>query len=82
MRGRLSKLWQDDAFVRAAVAEARARAHFPNWPPSALAGWRTQHGRPEWQSSLRNIQRLEWLGRCRSCLWARRSSKGHMRLCV
>jgi hypothetical protein len=45
--GMQSKLWNDEATIRKAVAEARARAHFRRWPPSMPDAWRKQHGKPE-----------------------------------
>ena len=43
-----SKLWNDEATIRKAMADARCITHFRRWPPSALAGWRKQHfGKPE-----------------------------------
>jgi hypothetical protein len=44
---KLSKLWQDDAMIRAAMADVRCVTHFKRWPPSAGQPWRKQHGKPE-----------------------------------
>lgn len=44
---KLSKNWLDESLIRAAMADTRCITHFNRWPPSALAAWRKQHGRPE-----------------------------------
>jgi hypothetical protein len=44
---KLSKNWRDESLIRAAMADARCITHFKRWPPSALAGWRKRHGKPE-----------------------------------
>jgi hypothetical protein len=50
--GKLSKLWQDESLIRAAMADVRCVTHFKRWPPSAGQAWRKQHGKPERRSAL------------------------------